>query len=244
VWQVFEARLLRPILQHVEPVSYEVLADELGFDSPKAAANALITAKRIFRRLFDQAVGAYAADEEELKSEQQLIRSVFASGATLVEPSPADLIADDSALLARMLDLPHDRAGWTPLELEAAIEQLLATRLIDLASTGAAIAPNALTLRDAFAATTPALSELIAIKNWTKRECSAGAPATPRDVAAAVYFAALSAARTRHEVRITELADPVLATSLGELQKQSWIPQPLLALYRECLQLVAATAAR
>lgn len=69
LWKIFEGRVLRQALQNREPVSYEILADEVGVDSPTKAANLLVSAKRLYERLLRRAVGEYEMDEEAIDAE-------------------------------------------------------------------------------------------------------------------------------------------------------------------------------
>lgn len=50
IWRIFDARVLSPALDGVEPVAYEQLVAQFGLKSPLQAANVLITAKRMFDR--------------------------------------------------------------------------------------------------------------------------------------------------------------------------------------------------
>ena len=49
-WNVFECRVVAPILDGVEPPPYEAVVERFGFRSPTEASNALVTAKRMFVR--------------------------------------------------------------------------------------------------------------------------------------------------------------------------------------------------
>ena len=76
-WRVFQARVLSPLLDNVEPVEYEELVEECGFTSPAQASNALITAKRSFNRILREVVAEYARDTEEVEEElRQLMLSL------------------------------------------------------------------------------------------------------------------------------------------------------------------------
>lgn len=69
VWNVFEARILDPILSNKEPVSYEDLAERLGFATPLEAANVLTTAKRGFRLALTSVIKDTVADETHIDAE-------------------------------------------------------------------------------------------------------------------------------------------------------------------------------
>ncbi len=63
IWRVFEARLLGPILRGRPEVPYSELVARFGFQSPTQAANALVTAKRTFRRLLDATIAEHTDHE-------------------------------------------------------------------------------------------------------------------------------------------------------------------------------------
>lgn len=50
-WRLFERRVLRPLLEHESPPTYEVLAQEFQFKTPQQASNALVSGKRHFQRV-------------------------------------------------------------------------------------------------------------------------------------------------------------------------------------------------
>jgi len=79
-WTLFESRVLRPAMTNEKPIGYGALVGCLGFESPRVAANALITAKRRFARLIREEVARYACDEEELDEEVQRLFEVLAKG--------------------------------------------------------------------------------------------------------------------------------------------------------------------
>lgn len=88
LWAVFEGRLLRPLLEDLPPVSYEDLMLQHGFQSAVQAANALITAKRVFARHLRVLVARYAGNEASIQSEiTQLKEILLQVGAELPRAS-------------------------------------------------------------------------------------------------------------------------------------------------------------
>jgi DNA-directed RNA polymerase specialized sigma24 family protein len=80
-WGVFEARVVAPILDGIKLPGYEELIAKFGFESPRAASNALITAKRMFVRALRSVVSEYAKDEGEVDAEiQELIAILSQDG--------------------------------------------------------------------------------------------------------------------------------------------------------------------
>jgi RNA polymerase sigma-70 factor (ECF subfamily) len=77
LWGVFECRVLEPTLEGAPVLPYEQLVERFGFRSPSQAANALVTAKRLFARTLRAVVSEYAGDEaaveEEIRDLQQIL---------------------------------------------------------------------------------------------------------------------------------------------------------------------------
>ncbi|MGH7971534.1 MAG: hypothetical protein ACREIC_22680 [Limisphaerales bacterium] len=67
-WGVFKARLLDPFLDASQSPRYEVLVKEFDYSSPAEAANALVTAKRMFQSTLREVVAEYAGDGEDVES--------------------------------------------------------------------------------------------------------------------------------------------------------------------------------
>jgi len=76
MWAVFEARILLPATEGVEPLEYEALVDRFGFSTPREASNVLTTAKRMFVRCLRSVIAEYADDESEVESE---LRDLYAA---------------------------------------------------------------------------------------------------------------------------------------------------------------------
>ena len=92
VWNVFECRLLGPILHGVPPAPYEEIINRLGLKSPIQAANLLVTGKRIFERMLRGVVLEYAADEDQVDEEIMDLKKILSqSGCGQV---PADTPQD------------------------------------------------------------------------------------------------------------------------------------------------------
>jgi hypothetical protein len=79
LWTAFELRYLNPAADGVEPESHELIARRLDLESAEQASNLLVTAKRMFTRLFRGVVSRYAADKDEAKNEVADLWRIFAS---------------------------------------------------------------------------------------------------------------------------------------------------------------------
>jgi RNA polymerase sigma-70 factor (ECF subfamily) len=78
LWEVFQARVLGPTLGQAAAVPYDELVSRAGFASPVQAANALVTAKRMFTRILRGVIGEYEADEAEIDSEIDDLHKILA----------------------------------------------------------------------------------------------------------------------------------------------------------------------
>lgn len=77
LWDVFQGRVVGPILRGEPPVPYETLIERFGFRSPTQASNTLITAKRMYARAVKKAVGPYAGDDGETELELRELMQVL-----------------------------------------------------------------------------------------------------------------------------------------------------------------------
>jgi hypothetical protein len=73
-WKIFHLRIIRPILEGVQPPAYESLVAEFGFKSPAQATNALATAKRMFARHLRAVVAQYEVGDKAVNAEVDALR--------------------------------------------------------------------------------------------------------------------------------------------------------------------------
>ncbi|HNQ22826.1 MAG TPA: hypothetical protein PKK06_07015 [Phycisphaerae bacterium] len=69
LWELFETRLVGPILGSAPAPPYAQLVAQYGFASPMQAMNALVTAKRWFREALASVVAEYAGEDAEAEAE-------------------------------------------------------------------------------------------------------------------------------------------------------------------------------
>jgi RNA polymerase sigma-70 factor (ECF subfamily) len=81
VWNVFEGRVLSPLLHGGQQVPYSELVARHGFVSPSQASNALVTANRMFVRALRKVVGAYTTSDAETEEEIADLRRILAGSA-------------------------------------------------------------------------------------------------------------------------------------------------------------------
>ena len=74
IWKIFEARVVRPALEGVEPLPYERVVAEFGLKSPAQATNALATGKRMFARHLREVIAQYEAGDKAVRAELDSLR--------------------------------------------------------------------------------------------------------------------------------------------------------------------------
>jgi RNA polymerase sigma-70 factor (ECF subfamily) len=78
VWGVFDLRVLKPMLDGAEPVSYDAMLGQFGFASPQAASNVLITGKRMFARCLRNVIAAYESEDADIDQEIADLQRILA----------------------------------------------------------------------------------------------------------------------------------------------------------------------
>ncbi|MCH8922341.1 MAG: sigma-70 family RNA polymerase sigma factor [Planctomycetes bacterium] len=78
LWEVLDLRVLSPILHGDDPLPYEAIVQRFGYQSPTQAANALITAKRMFGRLLRAVISEYSADDADVEEEIRDLHNTLA----------------------------------------------------------------------------------------------------------------------------------------------------------------------
>ncbi|HVJ84962.1 MAG TPA: hypothetical protein VM452_04910 [Caulifigura sp.] len=77
-WQLFEDRVIGPLLNHSEPTDYGEFAKRHGLENEKAAMNLLVTAKRQFARVMRDVIAEYVT-----RSSRKKVDSRTHAGETL-----------------------------------------------------------------------------------------------------------------------------------------------------------------
>ena len=81
LWGIFEERLLRPLIHEVEAPPYDELVTRFGFESAVQAANALITAKRMFDRQLRFLIAQYVPNEAAVEAELAELKEILFQAA-------------------------------------------------------------------------------------------------------------------------------------------------------------------
>jgi hypothetical protein len=74
IWRIFQARLLRPALEGVQPPPYHEIIAQFGFKSPAQATNGLATAKRMFTRHLRDVIAQYETGDAAVRAELDALR--------------------------------------------------------------------------------------------------------------------------------------------------------------------------
>ena len=69
IWEVFQVRLVRPLLEDANPPAYDALVETFQLRSPSEASNLLLSGKRIFRLHLRDTIREYAASDIAIASE-------------------------------------------------------------------------------------------------------------------------------------------------------------------------------
>jgi RNA polymerase sigma-70 factor (ECF subfamily) len=241
-WETFRLRVLEPIVSGTPPIDYESLIRLCGFESPRQASNALITARRRFFRCLRDVVAEYATSEEELEEELTELHEIMSvRGAFnrdllpfeigwvqdgLVE-SP-DVDTPDASELAHLFAYDESKDHpWQDHELGQLLRHLLETPITYLLSgTRVTQVPATWThrrLSELFTASDPPLSLLEHTKNigraWVNQETGT----MPSDLGVTLYFASIATALVRHGQRITSSPDRTLFEGFRRVTKKPWM---------------------
>ncbi len=82
MWQLFEYRLLRPILDGQPSPSYAMLVKRFNLKCSSQAANLLVTSKRMFARVLRSVVAQYTPDTDEIEHEIDDLMQALSQGGS------------------------------------------------------------------------------------------------------------------------------------------------------------------
>ncbi len=77
VWQVFENRVLQPMLHHVEPLAYAEFVNQFGLRSPSEATRVLLLGRQMFGQFLRSVVADYAETGQQVEAEISELKSVL-----------------------------------------------------------------------------------------------------------------------------------------------------------------------
>lgn len=252
IWDVFQARLLRPIILGGEPASYEELVREHGLTSPKQAQNRLITAKKKLRQIMREVVGEYVFPDEIDQEISELCRALAQAKMELPELaspfSPTDPLAVAPQEISRLLEsaekmeeswsIPDMTTMWRH-QLEQPLEQLFRGEpdapVDDRCPADLSREQRMMWLQEVLYGLSPQLSLLEHVRRQGKhdldhdrrmRDAHANLPRRwPPAVAKAMYYLGIAAALVRLAERTSALPDAVLAGNFQALSSVEWLDE-------------------
>jgi RNA polymerase sigma-70 factor (ECF subfamily) len=261
LWGVFAGRALAP-LRGAEPVPYQVLAERLGLESAKQAANRYLIAEEMFRRNFWAVLVEYAGDEIEVEA-QDFRQIVAGTGAELIEKlrtqfwndvpevtmSSADGSRTDPTAFARLLELPT-----LPADAAALLKHVLTAPLpLDLGAIDASLTAKVRRWAERHGLVLRSFGELLhhpnplpelleLAKEFAKEHRNDPESPLPREVATVLYYANIAVALARCGRHITRHDDATLRQGLEWGCAQPWVDEATRGLLREGLRRLGGTA--
>jgi DNA-directed RNA polymerase specialized sigma24 family protein len=242
-WKVFELRVIDPLWRGRPEPSCEELVQRVGLDSPRQAANVLVTAKRHFRRVLEETVAEYVCEGEAVTDELQQLASIVSRAGSLelelseVECSSSVTSAGDWAVLrsesigdpvswGRLLDVDGiPAAPWSNGELAAIWREQLDRPVACQAPSQAHAAgvSGVATIGGLLREDAPSVEQLRHLRKAARDRMHKALDNGPAEVAWALYFAAIAAAYARHGARISRLDRRMLQKGFQTLRKFTWL---------------------
>jgi DNA-directed RNA polymerase specialized sigma24 family protein len=265
IWEIFQARIVRPALEQRSTVSYDELVVRLKLESPAQASNLLMTAKNKFRRILQDIVGEYCGGLDEARHEIERLVQILASAGPLGVESPKSnpaiaaasstesasdgfLTDADSHLLLSpfVASALESKPQWTDADTGAMLRHQLSASIESF--LGAAASPSIDPPHSAdillgesplellFYRPNPPVSWLQAVKNKARSELRNQELGLPTELFSVIYFLSIAAALCRLNVRITKSDDQTLAHGIGLIMHQPWVPSAARHLLEATLQ--------
>ncbi|MFO0979081.1 MAG: hypothetical protein U0996_21910 [Planctomycetaceae bacterium] len=250
IWEIFYERLIRPIETGLPAASYEDLCSSGRFESPKKAANFLMTAIRKFNRVLRNLVGNYLPSEGNIASQAieaellELQRSLSTPGMLHLQKH-ADFSVNDSvnSFKLKMFSISDEVTSlWSDADLKNLWRSLLggslSSMLEEITGRGPDVRMTATEIWNApletlLVANSPNLSVLKAIKDVAKLHASQtshslGIDANissvfPPSVTMLLYGLSIGLARVRLNERLTRDRDEQFVPRVCRLLEFSWI---------------------
>ncbi len=81
-WQVFEARVLQPIMEGADTPGLDELAQRLGIGSAKQASDMIITVKRKFRSALRKEISGTVETQDQIEEELANLKEILSAGGS------------------------------------------------------------------------------------------------------------------------------------------------------------------
>jgi RNA polymerase sigma-70 factor (ECF subfamily) len=244
LWGVFLDRALAP-LRGAEPVPYRALADRLGLESDKQAANRYVIALEMVRRNFRAVLVECAGPDAEAEA-RDFLQILSEAPRELVERlrihlwgdvpeitmSPSSNNPADARELSRLLGLPPP-----PADAAALLRYALAAPVpLDPEATDpGAAGRRPRSLGELLHHPSPLPELLEQAKDFAKENRNDPESPLTREVATVLYYAAIAAALARCGRRITRSDDEALRRGFQWCCKQPWLDEATRGLLDEGL---------
>jgi DNA-directed RNA polymerase specialized sigma24 family protein len=246
IWDLFEGFVVGPTLAGSPLPSNDSPNERFGFRSAQQAYNALVTAKRQFKRTLRAVISETecVAGEMEIEAEISDLCQILKNAGPLAVECDRGLIAgpqpsahrDISALddskpeeLACLLSVQGTPEGnWQPAELSELLRHCLDRSVgeylkgLGRSAEFAAASPLEfavveMSLGELFQSADPPLGLLVAVKRGARRLMSQGASDVPAEAHHLIYFASIAAALVRHGQRISKSGPKVLRVGFSRI---------------------------
>lgn len=248
IWDTFRFRVLDPILTGSQPMEYQALVERCGFESPRQASNALITARRRFNRCLREVVAEYTNNDAEIDEEIQELQAIMSDeeawSSELLPEQLQDTVGSgdvsdvEATQLAGLMSLnPVAESDWEPEELGQLLQHLLATPVAEVVTWSENLESYSnwshRPLRQLFLDPNPPLALLEKTKRVGQVWAREGNTTMQPDVGAAIYFISIALALTRHGERITTSSNATLTAGFQRLIQSGWMDAQISVLLRD-----------
>lgn len=233
-WEIFEQRLLIPLLSRAEPTDYQILIEKLNLQSTAQAQNLLITAKRHFQRSLQSVVARYAESEDEIAVEITQLRRVLARATCGSEDFDFGTHRSlrDQDIDGMMAAAPERMAKLYELDIASIWQRCLACPIGELLSVGNGDCESAghLTLRELHTQRDPSHEFLIRLKQFGNSLIQRESQDLPLEVGLAIYLTSIALARVRLGKSISNAPMETLRAGYKFLQENEWMDESSLAI--------------
>jgi DNA-directed RNA polymerase specialized sigma24 family protein len=262
IWKLFERRIVAPLIEGTAPADYGALLAEFGFSSPEQAANALVTAKRHFKRVVTSIVGEY--EQQSLDMEMAWLCEVLGQPGALHLPALVDsgvsMVNESDGLasylpnggcagLATVISQNLDSQLWNaddlgPIlrhQLDMPLQVLLSgdpSAWAKLSELRHKVEPPIKNVRELIRHARPPLELLRAVKHWSKRHIASQDQTLPGEVALVLYLTTIAVAWRRHGKLITSTKQAQVKNRLATILNHAWLADDVREEISKALELM------
>lgn len=249
LWDIFQARVLRPILEATTPIPYEELIVRFNIATVTQAANLVITAKRSLAASLREVVGQYAGDADDASHELKRLQSIVAQASPAVDTMPELSVTQGNEASAgfflgvdawesvrRLFQVNESGADvWDAADLPAIWRHMLAGDLtLQLANQAereqiqqlaASMTPSPSSLAELLLHALPDPQLLQWTKQYAKDAVSRRDAPLPREIGRGLYFLTLVQARRHGITNFSKLSDASIDQGVAWLLEQPWLDE-------------------